>query len=186
MPICKKCNSSFPNRTVINNKRKNLGGRKYCLDCSPYGLHNTKSLHRLVSPSFTKETLPTEKACESCQKLLPISSFGIHERKDRKTKILNVLKVCKRCDSLRYINRKRKLKQEAVAYKGGECQVCGYSKCLRSLDFHHQDNQSKAFIISSYAGMNLDDIKEELNKCILVCKNCHGEIHEELEISKRK
>lgn len=63
----------------------------------------------------------------------------------------------------------------------GKCQVCGYNKCLRSLEFHHLDPLQKDFTISG----NLKRIKKEkvikeLEKCILVCSNCHGEIHDGL------
>ena len=44
MPTCKKCQANFPNRIKIDGKEKNLGNRSYCLDCSPYGEHNTKKL----------------------------------------------------------------------------------------------------------------------------------------------
>ena len=45
MPICNKCNKSFPNRMKIENKVRNLKNRKYCLDCSLWGKHNTKQIH---------------------------------------------------------------------------------------------------------------------------------------------
>ena len=44
MPICQKCTSPFPNRLVIEGQMKNLGSRKYCLTCSPWGQHNTRTL----------------------------------------------------------------------------------------------------------------------------------------------
>lgn len=78
-------------------------------------------------------------------------------------------------------NRRRQIKKELVDIKGGKCQVCGYNKCLRSLEFHHLDPLQKDFTISG----NLKRIKrekviKELEKCILVCSNCHGEIHDGL------
>ena len=58
------------------------------------------------------------------------------------------------------------------------CAVCGYNKCLKSLHFHHIDND-KEFGISSHAavGKGMKTIYEEMKKCIVVCANCHGEIH---------
>ena len=78
-------------------------------------------------------------------------------------------------------DRRQKLKEMSVEYKGGKCEICGYDKCLRSLDFHHREPNEKDFSIGSYKIMSWEKIKTELNKCDLLCSNCHGEIHEEIE-----
>lgn len=65
-----------------------------------------------------------------------------------------------------------------VEYKGGKCQYCGYNKCLEALDFHHLDPRKKDFNMSDRnLTCDWDKIKKELDKCILVCANCHREIH---------
>ena len=70
------------------------------------------------------------------------------------------------------------VKEELVKYKGGKCEICGYDKCLGALDFHHLDPRQKDFAISnSNIYKNFDKLKEEVDKCILVCANCHREIH---------
>jgi 5-methylcytosine-specific restriction endonuclease McrA len=77
-------------------------------------------------------------------------------------------------------NRRIKIKEQAVTYKGGKCQVCGYSKCRAALEFHHTDPAEKdAGINSTVAsgGKSFEAIKSELDKCVLVCSNCHREIH---------
>lgn len=71
---------------------------------------------------------------------------------------------------------RHKTKQQAVDYKGGKCILCGYDKCLQSLDFHHLDASQKEFGIAS-AYKSLYKMMKEVDKCILVCSNCHGEIH---------
>lgn len=73
----------------------------------------------------------------------------------------------------------RRTKQKAIEYKGGKCVVCGYSKCHRALGFHHLNSSDKRFNISS-STRSFASIKKELDKCILVCANCHAEIHEGL------
>lgn len=71
-----------------------------------------------------------------------------------------------------------RIKQELVDYKGGKCQICGYSRCLSALEFHHLDPLSKDFGISSNTRYNnIETLKKEADKCILVCSNCHREIH---------
>lgn len=74
--------------------------------------------------------------------------------------------------------RKRK-KIELVQYKGGECEKCGYDKSISALQFHHLNPNEKDFTIggSSYS---LERLKKEADKCIMVCANCHIELHEEL------
>ena len=80
--------------------------------------------------------------------------------------------------------RAREVKAKAVAYKGGCCSVCGYDRCLRALEFHHVDPSSKDFTISNMtATWRWDMIQAELDKCVLLCANCHREEHERLNKS---
>ena len=66
----------------------------------------------------------------------------------------------------------------AVEYKGGKCINCGYKKDIAALDFHHVDETKKDFGLSQRGlTRSWDRIKKELDKCILVCANCHREIH---------
>lgn len=73
-------------------------------------------------------------------------------------------------------NNKKKL----VEYKGGKCIICGYDKSIRSLQFHHINPLEKDFGISSQLSYSLKRLKKEADKCILVCSNCHCEIHDGL------
>ena len=74
--------------------------------------------------------------------------------------------------------RRRKLKDMAIKYKGGKCEKCGYNKCNGALDFHHLNPLEKDFSISSTGTTkSFERITKELDKCILVCANCHREIH---------
>ena len=79
-----------------------------------------------------------------------------------------------------YTNKTRKaLKEKAVEYKGGCCCKCGYCKNICALQFHHEDPNEKDFGISSDGvHRSWEKIKIEIDKCILVCANCHAEIHE--------
>lgn len=85
---------------------------------------------------------------------------------------------CKKCMVESVTKRRRKLKKMAVEYKGGECSICGYSKCINALQFHHLNPSQKSFSISATGHTrSWDKIKIELDKCILVCANCHLELH---------
>ncbi len=78
--------------------------------------------------------------------------------------------------------RKRK-KIELVKYKGGCCEKCGYNKSYEVLQFHHINPNEKDFTISGKS-YSVERLKKEVDKCILVCANCHREIHEELKLIK--
>lgn len=73
--------------------------------------------------------------------------------------------------------RRRKIKEKAILYLGGACQLCGYSKYQGALDFHHLEPTSKTFGIGSQGhSRSWERVKQELDKCILVCSNCHREV----------
>jgi predicted DNA-binding protein YlxM (UPF0122 family) len=77
--------------------------------------------------------------------------------------------------------RRRKIKEMAVEYKGGKCVKCGYNKYIGALEFHHLDPTVKDFAISNSGHCrSWEKVKDELDKCILVCANCHAEIHAEM------
>ena len=85
---------------------------------------------------------------------------------------------CTKCRSDRVSKRRRKVKEILVEYKGGECELCGYKKCIAALEFHHRDPSQKDFGIGSNGNtLKLNRMKQEVDKCILVCSNCHKEIH---------
>jgi hypothetical protein len=73
---------------------------------------------------------------------------------------------------------RRNAKRWAVEKLGGRCSRCGYDKCVGALHFHHVDDD-KEFTFS-HAGhtRSYEKLENELKKCILVCANCHAEIHE--------
>lgn len=82
-----------------------------------------------------------------------------------------------------YVERQKRLRKEkkkrAIAYKGGCCSRCGYNKYDEALEFHHLDPSEKE-TGAEIRHLSWDRLKAELDKCILVCANCHREIHAEL------
>ena len=83
-------------------------------------------------------------------------------------------------------NYRNRLKEKLVEYKGGKCEICGYDKCVEALEFHHLDPTEKEFGISSYSSLSFEKAKNEVDKCVLVCANCHREIHHALNEEKRE
>lgn len=84
---------------------------------------------------------------------------------------------CNKCLSEAVQKRRDILKMRAVEYKGGKCEKCGYDKCISALEFHHLDPSEKEFTITQGYIKSWEKTKIELDKCILVCSNCHREIH---------
>lgn len=76
-------------------------------------------------------------------------------------------------------NWRRKTKEKSVQSLGGKCQICEYNKCIYALEFHHLDQSKKDFTLSSTSQgkQSWNKIKVELEKCILLCANCHREVH---------
>ena len=75
------------------------------------------------------------------------------------------------------IRRWQKRKEKAVEYKGGCCQNCGYSRCKEALQFHHVDPLTKEANWNKIRLWSWDKVLSELDKCALLCANCHAEVH---------
>ena len=63
--------------------------------------------------------------------------------------------------------------------RGGKCIRCGYDRCFKALEFHHIDPSKKDFTISNDHFKLLEAI-EETKKCVLICSNCHKELHDNI------
>ncbi len=151
--VCAKCLCNFESRVVIEGKIHNLQSRKFCLNCSPFGKHNTK-----------KDPAAPNKA-----RTLPYCTWNEEKKEKLRTSIKD---------------RSWKRKQKLIDLKGGKCQICGYNKCPRSLSFHHREPEKKQYNLNSrvIAGIKWSTVVEEVEKCDLLCLNCHNEV--EFEIHK--
>lgn len=84
---------------------------------------------------------------------------------------------CKSCNNKITHEKQLIRKAECVKYKGGKCIVCGYNKYVGALDFHHVNPEEKEFNIAQLRSYSLEFLIKELDKCVLLCKNCHAEVH---------
>ena len=165
MPYCKNCDEHFPNRKKIQGKIRNLSSRVFCLGCSPFGKNNREDITIIKSEW---------KTCPRCgQKKKRASEF--YKNGGR------LQCYCKACTTARLREIKRSFKAECIAYKGGQCERCGYNKCQDALEFHHRNPKGKDFCLSHAKVAHLNHaVKRELDKCMLVCANCHREIAAEI------
>lgn len=79
------------------------------------------------------------------------------------------------------VKRRKKVRAMAIAYKGGKCQRCGYSKCDEALEFHHVKGEKKFGISQKGYTRSWVKVRAELDKCKMLCANCHREIHAKLD-----
>ena len=88
---------------------------------------------------------------------------------------------CKTCHNQKTIERGQENKQRLLDHYGGKCKACGYDECMRALDFHHPESADKD---PSFEGIRYWDFERaiiELDKCVLLCSNCHRKEHCSLE-----
>lgn len=84
---------------------------------------------------------------------------------------------CTQCRQERVARHRRRMKEILVAEAGGACSVCGYSRYLGALQFHHLDRAQKRLEISRNGiTLALDALREEVKKCVLVCSNGHADV----------
>ena len=152
MKNCKKCGEQIPAKIVIDGKQRNLQKRKFCLECSPFGKHNTRDLNSEPSQGLGP------RPCSLCG--------NTYNNKGKK---------CWTCATR--LGRKRK-DDKLHGFIGEECWVCGYDKCRAALDLHHVDPSTKKFQLSSREMQyKWDRVWEEAQKCCLLCCRCHREVH---------
>ncbi len=140
------------------------------------------------------------RECRSCKQEKDIEDFGKNKSKNG-----GILKICKECHNNYYksyyslknnMNKHvKRVGQNKIKYRekiqtikiNKGCSICGYNKSARSLHFHHIDPKIKLFEIA-YAtrhSFRPAKIMEEIDKCILLCANCHGEIEDKIIASRQ-
>ena len=138
--------------------------------CSQTNIRYWLKKHQLSTQTYQKTSFGQDCICSDCGKLYQYNRQKGH--------------TLKRCGSCWSTLSRRRVKEKAVAYLGGKCLRCSYNKCLRALSFHHRDAPNKEFTISQWAHLGWEKIEKELDKCDLLCANCHMEVHEILARSQ--
>jgi hypothetical protein len=114
----------------------------------------------------------TLKECTNCHQTFPLDRDNFYIRRDT-----DFTSWCKKCLNQHTTERGQKRKLKAVEYKGGKCVICNYHTHPNAFDFHHLDPSKKEQSPSSMRLLTWESQMKELDKCILVCRNCHAEIH---------
>jgi transposase-like protein len=83
---------------------------------------------------------------------------------------------CRRCRAERVVLRRQAVKKKLVEEAGGCCQICGYSRCIAALEFHHRDPRVKEFGLARRGAHSIERLRAEARKCVLLCSNCHAEV----------
>lgn len=148
---CKKCSKFFDSRYTVDGKVFTLYNRKYCLECSPFKQHNTKTL----------EGLAKERCCNTCGKII--------------TRCAEKGNYCWVC-----VNKNNKKHKLASIKKlvGESCWICNYNKCWQALEFHHVYPETKLFQVTTRElQFSWERLEQEIHKCVLLCACCHREFH---------
>ena len=176
---CRKCQREKNIR--LRNKLKQqcyeyLGNK--CSRCGKvqkvYDFHHMREKEYGISQGITKyfsfEKLKSE--LDKCILLCGNCHAELHYEEDSQPSV-------KLNETFKQQINRHKLKEECIQYLGGKCFHCDYDKCKDALVFHHINPEEKEFGIGDAIKRNFSfiKIKSELDKCQLLCRNCHSEKH---------
>lgn len=117
------------------------------------------------------------RICKVCAKEKPLKLFAKNGKSYRSR--------CRECEASTQRKKIQVTMEYLISFKT-KCCLCGYNKCKSALEFHHLDSKTKEFNLTQYAGRRAFTentklmIDREIKKCVILCANCHREIHEEL------
>ena len=112
----------------------------------------------------------THKQCPKCSEIKELKDFDKRANGD-------IQSYCRECFNDNRYTLLKQHKRTLVEEFGGCCSICGYNKNYSALEFHHLESKEKDFHLGSAKTTNIDKLRKEVEKCILVCSNCHKELH---------
>ena len=149
---CVKCGKEFKAYEIINGKLKNYQNRKYCFECSPFAKHNTKNFEKIRKPLIARN-------CPICGR-----------------EYIAKGSMCAVCG---FNKRSINIRNKVTGIIGDSCCICGYNKTWNNICMHHVNPETKLMNLTlrELMGNKWDTVFLELQKCIPLCYNCHGEFH---------
>ena len=158
MAICAKCGGDFQSK-------HNGKAPRCCYECSPFEGKRGRGEH------LPEESVPAELLCIKCEVVQPKADFYRYANNAPH-------QWCKPCVRSKAVESQRRFKLECISYKGGVCVDCDKMPHPAAMDFHHLEPEAKDFRISAAGTKTLNaKVRGELDKCVLVCKNCHAIRH---------
>lgn len=123
--------------------------------------------------------LKSRKYCLTCS---PYKKWLLKEKKEKVSRYQGSEKH-KELIKVSLYKRGLERKTTLIEQKGGCCERCGYKKSRRVLTFHHENPSEKkfGFSINELWSRTWTSILEEVEKCTLLCMNCHAEVEEEIK-----
>jgi ribosomal protein L44E len=233
MKKCERCAGLFPAKILIDGKMRSLYRRRFCLQCSPFGSHNTSKMPsgKPIGPELVEERRRRRNAktyrslnkrrlrrkielvtavgsrCIDCGYDNCLGAMDFHHR-DPGTKDFGLGHfngslerltaeaakcdlLCANCHRKRHASEdaslidmhpsaesRRRTKLRAVAWFGGRCHGCDEAYPPPVFDFHHWDPREKQFgLATDGIARSWEKVLAELEKCVMLCANCHREVH---------
>lgn len=216
---------------LIDGKVRSLYRRSFCLECSPFGHHNTSKVPPGLRATHESMTARRDKRREqfrrslrkrrqerkldlvtayggqcvdcgysTCPQALQFhhrdpstKDFGLGEFSGRLDRLIEEAAkcdlLCANCHRIRHadeaaasrhrvVELRRETKRRAIASFGGVCGSCAAAYPPAALEFHHPDASTKEFAISDDGiYRRWEKVQKELESCVMLCANCHAEIH---------
>jgi len=131
---------------------------------------------------ISKKIDRTIKSIKHKASRLELSRIKIPHNKPKNTKHRNIVdKNYYNKNKGKIYNKKKerikKTKIELMNLLGGKCKKCGYKKCVNALEFHHKEKNKEGHLSKIIKNVSKNKALKEANKCILLCANCHRELH---------
>jgi len=157
-----------------------------CKDCHS---EQRKKKYRQLHPECTgKDYGKLIGHCKTCGKSFKVVKRFTNNDIKRGLRKFNECVSCakKRYAAYNYKRTKRFMdfKRDYIIKHGGKCCICGYNdlSVMAVFDFHHTDPSKKEFELSTFIyrsslKTDLTEWKHEIDKCVIVCSNCHRKIH---------
>lgn len=169
---CKICEIEFRGTCNYCSSCRYQKNKKNCPEC-----HQKMDNYALICRNCAdKAKRAKTKTCTYCYKSEPDVIFHIQTRKENGKKYLYRDSMCIQCRNEYTVLKRRATKAKCIEYKGGACHDCGLIDIQEVYDFHHIDPAEKEINIGS-SSRDFEQLKIELDKCVLLCANCHRKRH---------